>query len=208
MTSSDSPIHITMFLDLICEWCYLGKTILDSLRDRYPIAMSYHFVEIHPDTPQGGMPFKWHAKDPGRFFATIRAAGAPYGLEIIDRTSFANTHDILRVAEYANDLGLAESFIRAAWKAEMALGRNLSGRAVIEDVALTAGMTPESIQKALHVKTYEERLTANAAYAMQCGTGGNVPAYIIEGKYLLTGVEDSEAWSEIFDKLADRSQKA
>ena len=99
MENKEKVIRIDMFLDLICEWCYLSKTILDTVRTRYPIQMVYHFVEIHPDTPQGGMPMKWHSKDPARFFATIRAAGAPYGLTICDRYIFPNTHDILRVAE-------------------------------------------------------------------------------------------------------------
>ena len=201
MTQRTDPIRIDMFLDLICEWCFLSKTILDSLRDRYPLDMHYHFVEIHPDTPQGGMPMSWHAKDPARFFATIRAAGAPYGLEICDRHIFPNTHDILRVAEYANERGLAEPFIKAAWRALMTEGRNLSDHAVIEDVALRTGLTAEDVQKALHIKSYEDRLVSNASYAMQSGTGGNVPAYIIDGKYLLTGVEDDEAWSEILEKL-------
>ncbi len=198
---SREPVRIDMFLDLICEWCYLGKTILDSLRGRYPIQMVYHFVEIHPDTPQGGMPMTWHAEDPARFFATIRAAGEPYGLTICDRHIFPNTHDALRVAEYANDRGLAEPFIRAAWQALMVQGKNLSDHAVIEEAALAAGLTAEDVQRALHVPMYEKRLEENAAYAFGSGTGGSVPAYIIQGKYLMTGVEDDESWAEIFEKL-------
>jgi predicted DsbA family dithiol-disulfide isomerase len=196
-------IYIDMFLDLICEWCFLGKGVLDSMKDRYDIVMRYHFVEIHPDTPQGGMPMTWHAPHPERFFKAVGIIAEHYGLKFTPREIFPNTHDILCVAEYANDLGLAEPFIKAGYDALMGLGLNLSDPAIIEAVAIRAGLDAEAVEKALADPKYAQRLVDNEEYIFQCGNEGRVPAYIINGKYIHTGVEGDEAWAELFESLPE-----
>ncbi len=192
-----------MFLDLICEWCFLGHGILKSMGDRYDLDLRYHFVEIHPDTPQGGMPMVWHAPNPETFFKAIHIIADHYGLKFTDREIFPNTHDILCVAEYANDLGLAEEIIREGYDALMGNAKNLSEPAVIEEVAIKAGLRPEDVPKAINNKMYAQRLVDNEEYIFQCGNEGRVPAYIINGKYIHTGVEGDESWAELFDRILE-----
>ena len=64
MDESGKKHRVTMFLDVICEWCYLAKGILDSLRGRYDLDVTLLFMEIHPDAPEGGMPMSWHIPEP------------------------------------------------------------------------------------------------------------------------------------------------
>ena len=50
MDESGKKHRVTMFLDVICEWCYLAKGILDSLRGRYDLDVTLLFMEIHPSS--------------------------------------------------------------------------------------------------------------------------------------------------------------
>mgnify|MGYP002087251553 CR=1 FL=1 len=131
-----------MFLDVICEWCYLAKGILDSLRGRYDLDVTLLFMEIHPDAPEGGMPMSWHIPEPKKFFAMLNAMGAPYGVRFRDRDVFSNTRKALLAAEYAKSIGKGENFLRAIWRAYMEEGKNISEEAVIEEAAMTAGLGP------------------------------------------------------------------
>ena len=108
-------IKVIMFTDFICEWCYLGKHILDTLKDRYTFTVEYRFMEIHPDTPVHGMPFTKHLHFPERFFDMINQLGEPYGIHICNKNIFANTHNALLLAEYARSVGKLDSYIDLVW---------------------------------------------------------------------------------------------
>ncbi|MGI6075827.1 MAG: DsbA family oxidoreductase [Pyramidobacter sp.] len=201
MDKNGKKHHITMFLDVICEWCYLAKGILDSLHDRYDFDVTLLFMEIHPDAPVGGMPMSWHIADPGKFFNLLRAAGAPYGIHFCDRDVFSNTRKALLVAEYAKSIGKGESFLRAIWKAYMEEGKNISEDAVVQEAALAAGLGPRALELAWNTPAWGQHLKENAELNDRCGMNGNVPGFVIDGKYTLSGAQSAHVWEEILQKI-------
>ena len=53
-------IRIKMFSDYICPFCYLGKAIIDKLKNRFDIELEHIGIEIHPETPISGVDLrKW-----------------------------------------------------------------------------------------------------------------------------------------------------
>ncbi|OON89567.1 DsbA family protein [Pyramidobacter sp. YE332] len=204
MNESGKKHRVTMFLDVICEWCYLAKGILDSLRGRYDLDVTLLFMEIHPDAPEGGMPMSWHVPEPEKFFGMLNAMGAPYGVRFRDRDVFSNTHKALLAAEYAKSIGKGENFLRAIWRAYMEEGKNISEEAVIEEAAMTAGLGPQALEVAWGAPEWGERLRENAVLNDRCGMDGNVPGFVIDGKYTLSGAQSAKTWEEILQRIERR----
>lgn len=201
MDESGKKHRVTMFLDVICEWCYLAKGILDSLRGRYDLDVTLLFMEIHPDAPEGGMPMSWHIPEPKKFFAMLNAMGAPYGVRFRDRDVFSNTRKALLAAEYAKSIGKGENFLRAIWRVYMEEGKNISEEAVIEEAAMTAGLGPRALEVAWGAPEWGERLRENAVLNDRCGMDGNVPGFVIDGKYTLSGAQSAKTWEEILQRI-------
>lgn len=192
-------IHIVMMLDLICEWCCLGKYILDSLKDRYDFQLDYLFMEIHPDAPIHGMPMSWHLEEPGKFYEQLNTIGGPYGIQFYPREVFSNTHSALRVAEYALASGKGEAFLQQIWDLYMFQGKNISDPDIIMQAIVRAGLPPIALDRALTESVWEERLLRNARTNDLAGLNGNVPGFIVNGKYTLSGAQTADIWQEIFE---------
>lgn len=194
-----SNIHVVMLLDIICEWCCLGKYMLDSLRDNYDFALDYLFMEIHPDAPVHGMPMSWHLEEPKKFYDTLNSIGEPYGIHFMEKDIFSNTHSALRVAEYALNKGKAEAFLNQIWDLYMFKGENISDSNVILQALLQAGLPPIALDKALTEPIWEQKLIENAKTNDLVGLNGNVPGFIVNGKYVLSGAQPKEVWEEVFE---------
>lgn len=198
---STRSIGIVMFMDFICEWCYLGKHILDTMHNSYDLRVEYLFCEIHPDTPAGGMPMKLHVVAPKQFYQRINAIGAPYGIHICNRDIFSNTHKALVLAEYAREKGKLSSYMEKVWNRYMLDGDNISDDSVLEDVVSRVGLGPSALEEAVYDPKYSQQLLANQDVAISCGTDGHVPAFVVNGSYLVVGVRTADQWSQIFDAI-------
>lgn len=195
----DQKLHIVMFLDLICEWCYLGNGIINYMKEKYPINIDYLFMEIHPDAPIHGMPMNWHLEEPKLFYEELNALGESYGIHFFEREVFSNTHSALRVAEYALAHGKGEAFLREIWSLYMQQGKNISNPDIIMEALLKTGLPPISLDRALTQPIWEQKLLMNAKANDLSGFNGNVPAYIVNGKFALSGAQSAEIWEEVFE---------
>lgn len=60
----DTPLHIDVYIDLICPWCLIGKRHLDSalaqweqIAPHVEVDVRWHSVQLLPDIPTGGLDF-------------------------------------------------------------------------------------------------------------------------------------------------------
>ena len=57
MSATEKPVLLaTVFSDYICPFCYIGDLRLDRLREHFDLKINWMLLEIHPETPAGGMP--------------------------------------------------------------------------------------------------------------------------------------------------------
>ncbi len=62
---SSAPVLVDVYFDLICPWCWIGKTHLDTARrqlaERQPdvqVQVRWHSVQLIPQTPPQGWPYQ------------------------------------------------------------------------------------------------------------------------------------------------------
>ena len=170
MTKNSQKIKIKFFMDYICEWCCLGRGVLLTLQDRYKFDVEYHLVEIHPDTPENGMPFERHLRHPERWIAQMNQLGAPYQISFLDKKIFANTKNALILGQYAQKLGKINIYTDLLWQAYMQEGKNISSQETVKEIGYRAGISPFQAHEAFIDPHYYAGILKNQCLLQNYGT--------------------------------------
>lgn len=196
----DVTIRIKFFMDYVCEWCFLGYEILKKLRGKYDFDLEMYPLEIHPDTPAYGIPMDQHISDKKKWIDQLNQLGNPYGVYLADKDIFSNTRNALLVGQYAKTLGIQTKFTDVLWTMYMMEGHNISRREMVEQAALKAGFSFEQVQDAFLDPIYYAALLRNQQYQLAFGTD-QVPAFVVNEKYIMVGAQSLDTWEELFQKL-------
>lgn len=200
VTKNSQKIKIKFFMDYICEWCCLGRGVLLTLQDRYKFDVEYHLVEIHPDTPENGMPFERHLRHPERWIAQMNQLGAPYQISFLDKKIFANTKNALILGQYAQKLGKINIYTDLLWQAYMQEGKNISSQETVKEIGYRAGISPFQAHEAFIDPHYYASILKNQCLLQNYGTD-QVPTFIVNEEYMMIGAQSATTWEKLFETL-------
>lgn len=206
MSSADRPVlHVTVYSDYTCPWCYLGSRRLDQLQqtlgDRAEIRALWKPFEIHPEVPPHGMPVAALPYPPARFeqmMAHLRAQAAEEGLALADRTHLSNTHRALVASAYAQaeEPEHFHSFHEAIFDAYFGQGRDLNDPAVLRDAAGASGLDVDRMEAALQASAYEHVLWETTDEALRYGIH-STPTYVFDDRYAVVGAQPVAALERV-----------
>jgi predicted DsbA family dithiol-disulfide isomerase len=179
---SADPLPVTVFTDIICPFCYVGHRRLARVREQVPLAVTWRFLEIHPETPPDGMPVEMLGYPPDLWSRMVMHLGnlaAEEGIALTERHITTNSHKALLVAEAAKALGEArfEEVVERLFFAFFTEGRNIGRTEVLAKVAREAGLPEEVFERALIEPAFEELLRENRVEASRHRVRG-VPAFV------------------------------
>ena len=80
-------------------------------------------------------------------------------------------------------------------------GKDISDHAVLVSAAESAGMDGELVARLLGSEADLEEIRQEDATAREMGISG-VPTFIIDGRYVLTGAQDSDVWRRVLEELS------
>lgn len=195
-----SHIHIQMFADFVCEWCYLAKRILESMQKEEGFVLEYHFMEIHPDTPKEGIPMSEHIENPDDWFSVINKKALPYGFQLAYKKIFANTHNALILHEHAKIIGKEEPYEKVVWDGYHLEGKNIGKENVLSELCQKIGYSPKEVITALANPVYHRELWEQTERWKKSGVT-SVPTFIINNEYLVQGVKKKEFWQHLFQQI-------
>ncbi len=169
----DKPTRsVTVFVDYICPFCYVGVTRLDALRATYDLRVNWCFLEIHPENSPDTVPVEALPYEPERLrrkMERLARMAEEEGLHFADLTVSTNSHRALLLAEAAKEDG-REPFYRLhrrIYHAYFGEGRNIGRETVLCELAAECGLGPRTPERAWSEPRYEERLVRNRLLAMQ-----------------------------------------
>jgi predicted DsbA family dithiol-disulfide isomerase len=226
MTAADnqsalnSNIPITIYSDVICPWCYVGKrrfvAALDALGLQNRAAISWRPFELNPDMPPSGMP---RAAYRSRKFGAERAAeldrqmmetgrqvGIEFAFERMQRTP--NTRLAHRLIWQSGDMGLAvqNALMERLFKGYFEEALDIGDAEVLARLASQAAVTADVVEKALSSVSSDEAVVALERQGTNMGIQG-VPYFIVIDKYALSGAQTPDVWQrampQILAELAD-----
>ncbi len=189
---------IKLFSDIICPFCYIAEeTIIPYLKARYGVDFLYLGMELHPQTPPGGV----HIDDPryAPFKAYVEKFAAAFNLPDVRMPEKTyNTRKALLMAEYARDAGRLPEFwqalLHAYWKEQI----NLEDETVLAQVATLCGLDSAQAVAAPANMEYQLRLDKRRYNAQKLGLT-TLPAFMWD-KQAILGCQPAEVFDRALGK--------
>jgi predicted DsbA family dithiol-disulfide isomerase len=203
-------INIDVISDTVCPWCFIGKRRLEkALADRpdYLFQINWRPFQLNPDLPKDGMSraqylaLKFGSDDrASKIYQTVHMAALEEGLDIKFNglNNQPNTLSSHRLIRWAGTAGVQNEVVELLFQEYFFNGRDIGDADTLASVAAKAGMDRDLVHE-LVLSGADEKLVADEeVVARRMGIAG-VPCFVIDGKYAVSGAQDSAVLVNIFD---------
>ena len=213
--SNVSGLPVTIYSDVICPWCYIGKrrfeTALAAPGMPRELAISWRPFELNPDMPDAGMErAAYRAQKFGadksaqldqQMMETGREAGIHFAFDKMKRTP--NTRLAHRLIWQAEREGMdaQNALVNGLFKAYFEEGADIGNRDALLGFAKEAGLDEKGAKVALHDDASLEAVLDLEDAGLQMGIQG-VPFFILVNKYAISGAQPPELWRNALPKIA------
>ena len=213
------PLSITVYSDVICPWCYVGKRRLEAALAEpgmpAPVHLAWRPFELNPDMPAEGIERRVYrarkfgaersAELDARMLATGREAGIEFAFERMERTP--NTRLAHRLIWEADRQGRQEAVVDHLFASYFEQGLDIGRADVLAQIATAAGLEASGTTRALAGSESLEAVTGLERQGYAMGIQG-VPFFILVGRYAVEGAQPPEFWREALPKIAAEAAQA
>jgi len=219
-----NSIKVDVWSDIGCPWCWIGKHKFEDALAEYeaadsavPVEIEYHSFELHPDTPLDfvGTELDWLTNARGmaaaqvtanmqRAAAIAEAAGTVYDYSNLKHINSIKAHQLVH---YAKHRGAQRTALDRVLKAYYLQGRGVEDIEDLADLGAEVGFDRDDVVRALKVDEYLPAVLADLDQARSLDINV-VPFFIMDGRHVLSGAQESSAYLELLRKLSDQRVEA
>lgn len=210
-------IRLDIFSDIVCPWCYIGKTHLDrALESRadHPFRIEWHPFQLNPDMPAAAVGHVDYLA--GRFggretaltmMQNVAKAAKDAGAEMeIEKVAhLPNTMDAHRLIHWAGIEGRQTAMVSRLFRAHWREGENLGDHATLARIAGEVGMDAAAVARLLATDADRDDLLARDRDARQKGVTA-VPTFLIAQQYVVSGAQPVHLWQGVIDELTTQAK--
>lgn len=209
-------VRLDIISDVVCPWCYIGKTLLDRALEAHPthpFAVEWHPYLLNPEMPAGGLPYGDYLRmkfgrdsSIGPMLARVQEAAEAAGAEIhFERiTREPDSTDAHRLIHWAGLEGRQTPIVSALFKAHWRDGRNIGDAETLAAIAGESGLDAEMVARLLATDADREAVRARAAHSKSRGVTG-VPTFIIADSHALSGAQPVALWADVIAQIGTPS---
>ncbi|KAJ2083380.1 hypothetical protein H4R24_000857 [Coemansia sp. RSA 988] len=213
---SEHTIHLTIVLDIICPWSYIGKRRIEKAialaKRKWPDFEAV--VEYAPFQLDSGLGIgvdkadvyqKKYGEQVSEVLNKIIAIGAEEGFDFKFGGKMSNTTDSHRLINYARQQGghaIEDKAVEALHHRYLELEQDIGTRDVLLAAAEDAGLDRQKVNVYLDSDEGLDSLKAKMDQIRKLGVTG-VPFYIIDSRYGISGAENPESILESFTKVLE-----
>jgi predicted DsbA family dithiol-disulfide isomerase len=225
-------LHVEIWSDIACPWCYVGKRRFAAALARFEHAESVELVwrafELDPSAPRSIDPIDLgvsYAQRLARKYATsvqqgeamiqrMTATAAEEGLDFhFERIRPGNTLDAHRLVHLATTRGLGDAAKERFLRAYLCEGEAIGDPQVLARLAVEVGLDGEEVSALLASDRFEREVRAEEEEARRGGISG-VPYFVIGGRHGLSGAQPApvilqalnESWQALSLEAATTSK--
>jgi predicted DsbA family dithiol-disulfide isomerase len=214
--SGQQPLRIDVVSDVVCPWCFIGKSRLEkalALTPGIPVEVHWHPYFLNDWIPREGISRTDYLTtkfgSPERYediAQRVSAAAAEEGLDYaMDKISRQpNTTDAHRLIRWAGGLGKAAEMKQKLMDLYFTEGADLTNHAVLVQAATDVGLDPDDVREALASDTDVEEVAREAQSAKEAGIEG-VPCFIFGGRYAVSGAQAPEYLAQMIERVAQEA---
>ncbi|MCF8275101.1 MAG: DsbA family oxidoreductase [Flavobacteriales bacterium] len=206
-------MKVEVWSDVVCPFCYIGKTHFDEALAQFADKENIEFVwksfQLNPTlktdldqtlyehlSQSKGISVE-QAKGMGNHAAQM---GASAGLQLnFDQAVVANSFNAHRLIHFAKANGLQQEMKTRLFKAYFSEGKNIDDNETLVSLATEIGLDGAETKSVLGSEKYAEAVKADIQESQQLGVRG-VPFFVFDGKYAVSGAQDSKAFLETLEK--------
>jgi predicted DsbA family dithiol-disulfide isomerase len=199
MNKQDVKVHIDIYSDIVCPWCYVGKRRLERALTSLggDAQVTWRPFQLNPTMSSDGMDRTAYLKAKfgsleafGQMEEQLLAAGAdeqiPFAFGKIQRTP--NTFAAHRLVWYAAQQGKQDKVVEALFRAYFLNGENIGDLKTLAHVAGEAGLDRTEIEKYLASDKGVIEVKAEEAVGRRLGIRG-VPYFVFNGSISISGAQ-------------------
>ena len=212
------PIHVDVWSDLACPWCYVGRRRLAEGVERYrtlggtrPVEVEYHSFELAPDTPVDfdgsevdflvgfkGIPEASARQMLDRMTETAAAEGLAFDFDSLQHTNTLLAHEVLH---FAKEHGLQEVMKERLQSAYFVEGRHTGRVDDLADLAAEVGLDRDEVVAALTDHRYADAVRADIEQAHEYNIRG-VPFFVFDGRLGVSGAADPTTFAQALAEVS------
>jgi predicted DsbA family dithiol-disulfide isomerase len=221
-------VHIEIYADVVCPWCYLGKRRLEAALAASPFAdeavLRWRAFQLDPSTPREGRPLlgwlgqRFGGEERARaVMAQVAQIAAAEGLAFnFDRAIIANTFDAHRLLWFADQpeavvfgatADTQPDLVEAIHRAHFTDGLDIGSRDVLISLADEVGLDEERVWRLLSSTEATADVRGQIARAHDLGIA-SVPTFIFAGTYAVTGAQETRTMTSVLGEVARRERLA
>jgi predicted DsbA family dithiol-disulfide isomerase len=209
--SEQKPLRIDVVSDIVCPWCFIGKSRLEkalALKPDIPVEVHFRPYFLNDWIPREGisreqyLPTQFGSVEhyshiAQRVAAAARAEGLTYAMDKISRQP--NTVDAHRLIYWADKIGKAPQMKQKLMQLYFTDGADLTDREVLANAAADVGLGDVRDALASEQDVAEVEREANAA--KEAGIQG-VPMFIFGGRFAMSGAQAPEDLAQAIERAA------
>jgi predicted DsbA family dithiol-disulfide isomerase len=208
-------MKIDFVSDVACPWCAVGLNALERALERIgpdiPVELHFQPFELNPTMPAEGADaaqylqakYGMSTEQLAANRRNLRERGAAVGFAFGDRPHVWNTFDAHRLLHWA---GLQGADRQRALKhgllgAYHGQARNPADPAVLQELAVQAGLDGAAAREVIHSGAYAAEVRAAERHWQEAGIQ-SVPAIVIDERHLISGGQPPEVFEQALRQIA------
>jgi predicted DsbA family dithiol-disulfide isomerase len=207
-------VKVDIWSDVQCPWCFIGKRKFEAAVEQFgePVEVEFHSFLLNPEaevdfpgstadylSQKLGLPVEKVADMHERVSAIAASVGLNYDFVNQIQTNTTKAHELLH---FAKTVGKQVELKERLMAAHFEEGKHVGRLADLADLAAEVGIDREAALQALESGKYSSAVTADIDQARAYGITG-VPFFVIDGKFGLSGAQDSSTFLEVLKKAAN-----
>lgn len=214
---SEFPLHLEIYSDIACPWCYLGLTRFFLAYDASPLAgrmpIRFRSYQLDPSTPREeprphrevlATKFRTTVDQVDQMHQRIADMGSAVGLHYdFGAVRGVNTFDGHRLIQLGEAHGRARATKLALLKAYFEEGVSLTDPSTLRAIGRSVGLDDSLVSEMLASDQYTDAVHHDIELASGYGITG-VPTFLFlfdAEHYALSGAQEVEVFSQVLDKL-------
>jgi predicted DsbA family dithiol-disulfide isomerase len=208
-----APLPITVYSDVICPWCYVGKrrleSALGSVQMPSEVSLAWRPFELNPEMPAEGIARseyrerKFGAERAAELDRNMTAIGREVGIDFaFDRMQRTpSTRLAHRLIWEAGRQDRQDAIVDRLFRAYFEEALDIGSTETLTRLAAEAGLEADGVVRALAGDESLQAVDELEQQGYRMGIQG-VPFFIVMGKYGISGAQPPELWRDALPRFA------
>lgn len=211
--NQDTRMKIEVWSDVVCPFCYIGKTHFDEALAQFADKENIEFVwksfQLNPNLKTNLDQTLYEHLSVSKGITVDQAKGMGVnaaqmgkasGLDLdFDKSVVANSLNSHRLIHFAKENGLQLEMKNRLFQAFFTEGKNIDDNETLLALATEIGLDATDVKAVLESDKYSEAVKLDIQESQQLGVQG-VPFFVFDRKYAVSGAQAPEGFLETLEK--------